>query len=103
MEESSRANNVNTKSWYAVCGIDTSKMNDEMEKLINGCKSLEDIREKAKTNNQLEKELIRSMEPTQDLLSSIFTRQDLKNEPFKMFEPVTKAEMEIFGVCTFSR
>ena len=36
------------------------------------------------------------MEPTQDLLSSIFTRQNLKNEPFKMFEPVTKAEMENF-------
>ncbi|CAB5367427.1 unnamed protein product [Rhizophagus irregularis] len=57
---------------------------------------LEDIREKAKINNQLEEELLQSMEPTRDLLSSIFTRQNLKDEPFKMFKPATKTEMETF-------
>ncbi|GBB94590.1 hypothetical protein RclHR1_23880001, partial [Rhizophagus clarus] len=67
-----------------------------MEKLINGCNSLENIQEKVKINSQLEKELLQSMEPTQNLLSNIFTRQNLKNEPFKMFEPTTKTEMKTF-------
>ncbi|PKK57493.1 hypothetical protein RhiirC2_825681, partial [Rhizophagus irregularis] len=77
-------------------GLMRQKMSEEMEKLINGCNSLEDIREKAKINNQLEEELLQSMEPTRDLLSSIFTRQNLKDEPFKMFKPATKTEMETF-------
>jgi hypothetical protein len=45
-------------------GLMHQKMGEEMEKLINGCNSLEDIQEKAKINNQLEKELLQSMEPT---------------------------------------
>src|SRR4051794_21972425 len=71
-------------------------MSDEMKKLISGCNSLEDMRKKAKTNNQLEKELLQSMEPTRDLLSSLFTHQSLKDESFKVFEPATKTEIENF-------
>jgi hypothetical protein len=36
------------------------------------------------------------MEPTRDLLSSLFTRQSLKDKSFKVFEPATKTEMENF-------
>ena len=48
------------------------KMSEEMEKLISEYNSLEDMREKAKTNSQLEKELLQSMEPTWNLLSNLF-------------------------------
>jgi hypothetical protein len=44
-------------------GLICQKMNEEMENLISKCNSLEDIYEKAKTNNQLKKELIQSMKP----------------------------------------
>src|SRR5215469_897134 len=37
-------------------GLMRQKMSDNMENLINGCNSMEDIREKAKTNNQLVEE-----------------------------------------------
>jgi len=77
-------------------GLMRQKISEETEKLISGCNSLEDIREKSKTNNQLEKELLHSMEPTRDLLSNLFTRQSLKDESFKVFEPATKTEMENF-------
>ena len=77
-------------------GLMCQKMSKEMKKLISGCNSLEDIREKAKTNNQLEKELLQSMEPTWELLSNLFTRQSLKDESFKVFEPATKTELENF-------
>ncbi|GBB99452.1 hypothetical protein RclHR1_35260001 [Rhizophagus clarus] len=77
-------------------GLMRQKMSEEMEKLISGCNSLEDMREKAKTNHQLEKELLQSMEPIRDLLSNLFTRQSFKDEFFKVFEPATKTEMENF-------
>ncbi|GBC01659.1 hypothetical protein RclHR1_04280016 [Rhizophagus clarus] len=77
-------------------GLMRQKMSEEMEKLISGCNSLEDMREKAKTNHQLEKELLQSMEPIRVLLSNLFTRQSLKDEFFKVFEPATKTEMENF-------
>ena len=77
-------------------GLMWQKMSEEMEKLISRCNSLEDICEKSKTNNQLEKELLQSMEPTQDLLSNLFTCQSLKDEPFKVFKPATKTEMKNF-------
>ena len=67
-----------------------------MEKLISGYNSLEDMHEKAKTNSQLEKELLQSIEPTWNLLSNLFTRQSLKDESFKVFEPAIKTEMENF-------
>ncbi|GES92876.1 uncharacterized protein LOC109590753 [Rhizophagus clarus] len=72
------------------------KMSDEMENLINGCNSMEDIREKVKINNQLEKELLASLKPTKKLLSNIFERQSLKDELFEVFEPATKLEMKNF-------
>jgi hypothetical protein len=77
-------------------GLMRQEMNAEMENLMSGCNSMEDIREKAKINNQLEKELLASLEPTKELLNNIFERQSLKDEPFEIFEPATKSEMENF-------
>ena len=77
-------------------GLMRQEINAEMENLINSCNSMEDIREKAKTNNQLEKELLTSLEPTKELLGNIFERQSLKDESFELFEPATKLEMENF-------
>lgn len=77
-------------------GLMRQEMNVEMENLMSGCNSMEDIREKAKTNNQLEKELLASLNPTKELLSNIFECQSLKDEPFKVFKPATKLEMENF-------
>jgi hypothetical protein len=77
-------------------GLMCQKMNAEMENLMSGCNSMEDIREKAKINNQLEKELLASLEPTKELLNNIFEHQSLKDEPFEVFEPATKSEMENF-------
>ncbi len=54
-------------------GLMRQKMNEEMEKLINRCNSLENICEKVKINNQLEKELLQNMKSTQNLLNNIFT------------------------------
>ncbi|GBB99346.1 hypothetical protein RclHR1_00350002 [Rhizophagus clarus] len=72
------------------------KMSDEMENLINDCNSMEDIREKAKINNQLERKLLASLKPTKKLLNNIFERQSLKDELFEVFEPATKLEMKNF-------
>ena len=55
-------------------GLMRQEMSNEMENLINGCNSMEDIQEKAKTNNQLEKKLLASLESTKELLSNIFER-----------------------------
>jgi len=77
-------------------GLMRVKMSEECENIINTCNNIEDIREKAKESSQLENELLESLQPTIELLSSIFERQSLKEEKFKTFEAATKRDIENF-------
>src|SRR6266542_563589 len=72
------------------------KMSEECENIINTCNNIKDIYEKAKESSQLKNELLESLQPTIELLSSIFERQSLKEEKFKTFEAATKQDIENF-------
>src|SRR6266540_1869365 len=67
-------------------GLMRVKMSEECENIINTCNNIEDIREKAKESSQLENELLESLQPTIELLSSIFERQSLKEENLKLLK-----------------
>ena len=77
-------------------GLMRVKMSEECENIIKTCNNIEDIREKAKESSQLENELLESLQPTIELLSSIFERQSLKEEKFQTFEAATKQDIENF-------
>jgi len=77
-------------------GLMRVKMSEECENIIKTCNNIEDIREKAKESSQLENELLESLQPTIELLSSIFERQSLKKEKFQTFEVTTKQDIKNF-------
>jgi hypothetical protein len=75
-------------------GLMRQKMGQEFEDLIEGCNSMEAIREAAIKEPRLKKELKQSLQPTIDLVNSIFHRQSLKDRPFKTFEAATEQEID---------
>src|SRR6266540_3178419 len=55
-------------------GLIYVKMSEECKNIISICNNIEDIHEKAKESSQLKNELLESLQPTIELLSSIFER-----------------------------
>jgi hypothetical protein len=69
-------------------------MGQEFEHLIEGCNTMETIREAATKEPRLKKELKQSLQLTIDLVNTIFQWQSLKDEPFKTFEAATEQEID---------
>ena len=63
-----------------------------LEKVLEGCKSMKDIRTAAKNYPALQDEFRDSVQPPIILLSSLFQRLKLKDEPFTLFQSSTSSE-----------
>ena len=61
---------------------------------MRSCSSLTAIRKLAKSNLELEEEVLDAMAPTKALLQYFFTRLQLKNVNFRTFEAALKNEMD---------
>ena len=75
-------------------GLMRTKMSEQMEKTMEGCKSMKAIREAAVTHPELKEALKDSLEPVILLLCSLFQRLKLKGEPFSVFTSATSSEMD---------
>src|SRR6266540_3933514 len=73
-----------------------TKMNDQLEKLIKGAGTMNEIRKIAEENPNLKKDLIESLQAPIRLIRSVFGRQSLKDEPFETFTAASETEMERF-------
>ena len=71
-------------------------MNDESEKLISKGGTMNEIRKIAEENLSLKKDLIASLQAPIRLISNVFNRQSLKDEPFKTFTAASETEIERF-------
>src|SRR6185436_5109394 len=63
-------------------GLMCKKISKEFEQILEHCNSIKDIREAAKNYPILQQELNNILQPVKELLNSIFSHQNLKNEPF---------------------
>ena len=77
-------------------GLMRSKMNDQSEKLLSKCNTMNEIRKINEETPTLEKDLTASLQAPIHLVSDIFNRQSLKGESFKTFTAASKTEMERF-------
>jgi hypothetical protein len=77
-------------------GLMRAEMNDESEKLISKCGTMNEIRKIAMENPTLKEDLIDSLQSPICLVNDIFNRQSLKSEPFKTFTAASEIEMEKF-------
>jgi hypothetical protein len=71
-------------------------MSNEMESLFNKYDKLEDIRQAAKKNSQLEVELTNSIEAIQELLNNRTERLVLNENKFTCTSPASSDEIETF-------
>ena len=71
-------------------------MSDEMENLFNKYNKLEEIRQAAKSNTQLEMELRNSIKAIQDLLNNRTERLVLNGKNFICNAPATSNDIDIF-------
>jgi len=77
-------------------GLMQAEMNDDSEKLISKCGTINEIRNIAKENPTLKEDLIDSLQAPICMISDIFNRQSLKGELFKTFTAASETEIEIF-------
>ena len=77
-------------------GLMRAEMNDESEKLLSKGGTMNEIRQIAKENPTLEKDLIASLQAPINLLHDVFNRQSLKEEPFETFTAASNTEIERF-------
>ncbi len=77
-------------------GLMRAEMNDESEKLIGKCNTMNEIRKTAEENPTLKGDLIASLQTPIHLVNDIFNRQSLKDEPFKTFTAASETEIERF-------
>ena len=75
-------------------GLARARMGTNLEKSMENCNSLKAIREAASLNPQLKDALNDSLEPVIILLSSLFQRLKLKDEPFTVFTSATPDDLE---------
>jgi hypothetical protein len=75
-------------------GLMRIEMNNESERLISKCGTMNEIRKAAEENSTLKENLIRSLQVPINLIRSMFDRQSLKDEPFKTFTAASETEME---------
>ena len=67
-------------------------MSIEFESVVQNCNNLQQLRKAAENR----KEELSSLKPTIDLLHDVFTRLELKGEPFEAYEAATMEEIEEF-------
>src|SRR4051812_26321749 len=77
-------------------GLMRAEMNDESEKLISKCGTMNEIRKAAEEKPTLKADLITSLQAPINLVHSVFNRQFLKDEPFETFTAASETEMERF-------
>ena len=75
-------------------GLMRTEMNNESEKLISKCGTMNEIRKIAEENPTLKEDLIASLQSPINLVRSVFDRQSLKDDPFKTFTAASETEME---------
>jgi hypothetical protein len=78
-------------------GLMRTEMNDESEKLMSKCGTMNEIRKISEENSTLKGDLISSLQAPITLVRDIFGRQSLKGEPFETFTAASETEMERFG------
>lgn len=69
-------------------------MSNEYEAKIKSCKCVKDIRTLAQSDPNFKECFLDSLEPVKALLSSVFQRLQLKDDPFKVFMAASDAEVE---------
>ena len=77
-------------------GLMRTKMNDESEKLISKGGTMSEICKIAEENPSLKRDLIASLQAPIHLISDVFNRQSLKDEPFETFTTASETEIERF-------
>jgi hypothetical protein len=71
-----------------------TEMNDDSERLMSKCGTMNKIRKTAEENPTLKVDLNASLQAPINLIRSVFDRQFLKDEPFKTFTAASETEME---------
>ena len=71
-------------------------MGDEFEALMKSCSSMKAIKAVADQYTQLKEALHDFLEPVKTLLSSLFVRLKLKEDPFSIFNATSTAEIDQF-------
>ncbi|GES98595.1 hypothetical protein GLOIN_2v1782174 [Rhizophagus clarus] len=77
-------------------GLMRTEMNDDSERLMSKCGTMNEIRKKAEENPTLKVDLNASLQAPINLVRSVFDRQFLKDEPLKTFTAASETEMERF-------
>jgi hypothetical protein len=77
-------------------GLMRTEMNDESEKLMSKCGTMNEIRKIAEENPTLKRDLTASLQAPINLICDTFSRQSLKDEPFETFTAASETEMERF-------
>ena len=80
-------------------GLMHEKMTPDLEAIINRCSNMQEVRQAAKDNIAFKDAFQDSLEPVKVLLSSVFQRLKLKDEPIKCFRLASVSEME--ALCSF--
>ena len=82
-------------------GLMRVHMSDKFETLIKSCNSMKAIREAAEQHPGLREALLDSIEPVKALLSGLFLRLKLKEDPFSVFTAASTAEIDCFWNTIF--
>ena len=77
-------------------GLMQTEMNDESEKLMSKCGTINEIRKIAEENPTLKRDLTTSLQAPINLIRNTFSRQSLKDEPFETFTAASETEMGRF-------
>ncbi len=68
-------------------------MDEELEKIMSKCNSINDIRNAAEKTLKLKKEFKQSLNPTITLLNDLFKWLQLKDKNFETFEATSELDM----------
>ena len=77
-------------------GLMRTKMSEELEKKIEGCKNMKMIRAAIAAHPEVQEALRDSLEPVTLLVCSLFQKLKLKGEPFSVFTSATSSETNKF-------
>ena len=75
-------------------GLIRASMSDKYEANIKSCKCVKDIRTLAQSDPNFKECFLDSLEPVKALLSSVFQRLQLKDDPFQVFMAASDVEIE---------
>ena len=77
------------------CAIGLESCSDDVEKLLQPCKSMKHVREKALKHPEIKKEWKKSVSGVQDLLRRRFERLALKEKPLATVNPVEEKIVDL--------